>query len=374
MRWISILTFSRSEDAAPPFNSLSLNPRSPDVDPTFPSVETVTTTDSLDGFIFVNTFTFTLNPSVETYTASYTGTFDLVAVTGVDVFHLTVPTTSAQPLSRTFTQSTIQTSTIFTQSANIDDLDAQRNSSGAEPHTTAIDNLHAKHYSDIDDIDDLDAEQQSNNVFLSTPFLREETPCPVIAGGVVGAFLALGHLRCYFTSYDAALNEGEMAPGPPAEKEAQIVAVPDEPVTSTGSEQSGEVGTIQAERDPSLLAEQIRVLKAQLQAALQAQDNAPDSVARVPSTATDAPVPGPSATHSPSTMKRERTGLRTVRNYEPVDLLVHTDSGIDLDRAKPLRSSPRCMLRGNHLWDKLYYSPQSAGPCFFGSKIQRSGG
>jgi hypothetical protein len=131
-----------------------------------------------------------------------------------------------------------------------------------------------------------------------------------------------------------------MAPGPPAEKEAQIVAVPDEPVTSTGSEQSGEVGTIQAERDPSLLEDQIRVLKAELQAARQAQGNAPESVARTSSTATDAPVPGPSATRSLSTMKRERTGLRTVGNYEPVDLLVHTDSGIDLDPGQAVEELP----------------------------------
>ncbi|KAJ7894379.1 hypothetical protein B0H13DRAFT_1885961 [Mycena leptocephala] len=334
MRWISILTFSRTEDAAPPFNSLSLNPRSPDVDPTFPFVETVTTTDSLDGFIFDNTFTFTPTPSVETYTAAYTSTFDLVEVTGVDVFHLTAPgseqtpATSTQPLSTTFTQSTVQSSTTTKKK------EKKKTSITPTQCATAI------------------PTRSSSRIMASSPPLCSEKrlQAPVIAGGVVGALLGLGGVFLLFHVLRRRAKrrngphlplDDEMAAGPPAdEKGAQIVAVLDEPVTSTASEQSGDVGTIQAERDPNLLAEQIRVLKAQLQAALQAQDNAPNSVARTPSTATDAPVPGPSATHSLSTMKRERTGLRTVRNYEPVDLRVHTDSGIDLDPGQAVEELP----------------------------------
>jgi hypothetical protein len=309
MRWIFILTFSRSGDEAPPFNSPSLNPKSPDVDPTFPFVETVTTTDALDGFIFVNTFTFTLNPSVETYTASYTGTFDLVEVTGVDVFHLAVPTTSAQQLSGTFTQSTIQTPTTFPQSSN------QTISSSPLPSS------------------------------------GKRLRAPVIAGGVVGALLALGAfvLLFYVLRRRAKRRNGghlpldeEMARGaaPSDEKAAQVVVVPHRLAASKGSGRGGNVGSIQAERDPSLLAEQVKVLKAQLQTALRAQDILADSVGR--RTAADAAAPGPSMIRPLSTTKRERerTGPLTVRNYEPVPLLVHTDSGIRLEPAQAVEELP----------------------------------
>ncbi|KAJ7894377.1 hypothetical protein B0H13DRAFT_2276471 [Mycena leptocephala] len=303
------LVNARSADEAPPFNSPSLNPKSPDVDPTFPFVETVTTTDALDGFIFVNTFTFTLNPSVETYTASYTGTFDLVEVTGVDVFHLAVPTTSAQQLSGTFTQSTIQTPTTFPQSSN------QTISSSPLPSS------------------------------------GKRLRAPVIAGGVVGALLALGAfvLLFYVLRRRAKRRNGghlpldeEMARGaaPSDEKAAQVVVVPHRLAASKGSGRGGNVGSIQAERDPSLLAEQVKVLKAQLQTALRAQGNAADSAARTTSTATDAAAPGPSVTRSISTTKREQTGALTVRNYEPVPLLVHTDSGIRLEPVQAVEELP----------------------------------
>ncbi|KAJ7918641.1 hypothetical protein B0H13DRAFT_283408 [Mycena leptocephala] len=295
---------AESGDEAPPFNSPSLNPRSPDVDPTFPFVETVTTTDSLDGFIFVNTFTFTLNPSVETYTASYTGTFDLVAVTGVDVFHLTAPT-PAQPLPTTLTQNITQ----VPQSSN--------QTMSPPPPPPSGKRLHA----------------------------------PVIAGVIVGALLALGAFVMLFhvlrrrakrrSGLHLPLDE-EMAPGPPAnEKGAQVVAVPHGLAVLKGSGRGGDVGSIQAERDPSLLAEQVRVLKAQLQDALQAQDNAPNSVG-IRRTAADAAAPGPSVIRPLSTTKRERerTGPLTVRNEEPVPLLVHTDSGICLEPAQAVEELP----------------------------------
>jgi hypothetical protein len=262
----------------------------------------------LDGFIFVNTFTFTLNPSVETYTASYTGTFDLVAVTGVDVFHLTAPTTPAQPLPTALTQNITQTPTTPTQSSN--------QTMSPPPPPPSGKRLHA----------------------------------PVIAGVIVGALLALGAFVMLFhvlrrrakrrNGLHLPLDE-EMAPGPPAnEKGAQVVAVPHGLAASKGSGRGGDVGSIQAERDPSLLAEQVRVLKAQLQDALQAQDNIADSVGR--RTAADAAAPGPSVIRPLSTTKRERerTGPLTVRNEEPVPLLVHTDSGIRLEPAQAVEELP----------------------------------
>ncbi|KAJ7479872.1 hypothetical protein FB451DRAFT_1449302 [Mycena latifolia] len=74
-----------------------------------------------------------------------------------------------------------------------------------------------------------------------------------------------------------------------------------------------------AERDPSLLAEQVRVLQA-------------SSAATASSTASGGPPEtGPSLTRSLSTMKREQT--QAVQGYEPAarDLLVHTDSGLRLE-------------------------------------------
>jgi hypothetical protein len=171
---------------------------------------------------------------------------------------------------------------------------------------------------------------------------------PVIAGGVVGALLALGAfvLLFYVLRRRAKRRNGghlpldeEMAlgPAPSDEKGAQVVAVPHGPATSKGSGRGGDVGSVQAERDPSLLAEQVRVLKAQLQATLQAQGSAADSVARTASTATDT---RPSVLRPLSTTKRERTGPLTVRNYEPAPLLVHTDSGIRLEPAQTVEELP----------------------------------
>ncbi|KAJ7918644.1 hypothetical protein B0H13DRAFT_1992360 [Mycena leptocephala] len=300
-----------SADEAPPFDSPSLNPRAPDVDPNLPFVETVTRTDFAQ-ITTTHTYTFTLSPSVGTYTAGYIYTFLDEVFTANDFFYLTAPESEQTPTALT----------IPTQSSN---LTIPTQSSSLTIST-----------------------QSSSQIMSSSPppssGSGKRVHVPVI--GVVGALLALGAfvLLFYVLRRRAKRRNGghlpldeEMAlgPAPSDEKGAQVVAVPHGPATSKGSGRGGDVGSVQAERDPSLLAEQVRVLKAQLQATLQAQGSAADSVARTASTATDT---GPSVTRPLSTTKR--TWPLTVRNYEPAPLLVHTDSGIRLEPAQTVEELP----------------------------------
>ncbi|KAF7345378.1 hypothetical protein MVEN_01555700 [Mycena venus] len=152
---------------------------------------------------------------------------------------------------------------------------------------------------------------------------QETSSSPPSSSGKKRAAVIVG----VFTSCDVVLNEEvrdiggwmrEMSPPPPLpsdEKNTQAATILHGPSPS---------------HDPSLLAEQVRVLQAQLQA-LQAHNDA----AGTSSTVTDDPT---SSVTRLSAMKREQTLV--VRNYDTADLVVHTDSGLRLEPTPAVEELP----------------------------------
>ncbi|KAJ6580974.1 hypothetical protein B0H19DRAFT_1060662 [Mycena capillaripes] len=198
--------------------------------------------------------------------------------------------------------------------------------------------------------------QSSSSQSTSSPpvSLRKKPAAATIAGGVIGAILSLAvSLLAFYVLRRRARRtsapDEEMSPGPRSEeKGTQIVSVSDRPATRTGSAATGSAGIVQAERNPSVLEEQIRVLKGQLQAALQAHDDATHAVTETESSISDASP----LTRSFSTMKREQTFAVQDNQAAARDLLVHTDSGLRLESARSLEELPPVYVARNSFVDR----------------------
>jgi len=267
---------------------------------------------------------------VETSTVIETNTFNLVDGIETDVATLTeIFTVTSSRSEQTPATSTQQSSTISAQQPSpTSTLTFQTSTTSSQSATQAL--------------------PTGQEMTASPPTSSGKKPrAAAIAGGVVGAIFGLGIFLLLFhilrrpaqrkNAGHLPLDE-EMSSAPPFdEKGAHIATTPRGPTTSTGPSWSGTVGTVQAARDPNLLAEQVRVLQAQLQAALQAQGDASTSES-VAGTASKADGHASSVTRPLSTMKREQT--LTVQNWDPIDLVVHTDSGLRLEPAQPVEELP----------------------------------